>query len=350
MRKILWLLASVIAVPVCGAIYQKLGEWTDRRKHMRSGRLIPGTRGAVYLCEMGAEYTVGPTVLFESGIGATCQNWKKVQREVAMHSRAISYDRAGLGWSRADVSDATPRALVRELHTLLAAVDIRGPYLIVGHSYGGLVARQFAADYPDEVMGMVLVDPMRPDEWLPVNEAGRTKLDQAVLLTGVGRIAARIGAARLFMRSVLMGSGYVARALCRIGGEQAKTLMDRMLCEVGKMPREVWPSVVANWSRPQFYQTMEAYLRAIPETVSAAHGAPPLDIPVTVLTPISAMPLEEDGLRAISRNAREIIASKSAHWVHLDEPELVLAAIREMLRANGLKTSEVNIDSVAARN
>jgi pimeloyl-ACP methyl ester carboxylesterase len=332
MRKVFWVLACAIAAPVCGAIYQKLGEWNDRRRHMRSGRLVPMAAGALYLCEMGTERDPGPTALFESGIGATSQNWLKVQREVAMQMRAISYDRAGLGWSTATVSNATPQALARELRVLLDAAGIPGPYLVVGHSYGGLVARRFAADYRELVMGLVLVDPMRPEDWPPVTEVRRKRLDQAIRLVRVARIAARIGAARLFMRSVLLGSGRVARALCRPGGEDVKMVMERMQCEAGKMPPEAWPSVVANWARPRFYETMEAYLLAVPETVRAAHGAPPLEIPVTVLTPVSATPLSDAGLSAISRKARQIIASRSEHWVHLDEPELVLEAIREVVR------------------
>jgi pimeloyl-ACP methyl ester carboxylesterase len=333
MRKVFWVLACVIAAPVCGAIYQKVGEWTDRRRHMRGGRLVPVANGGFYLCDMGTECDRGPTVLFESGIGATSQNWLKVQREVATQMRAISYDRAGLGWSTATVSNATPQALARELRALMDAAGIPGPYLVVGHSYGGLVARRFAADYPDLVIGLVLVDPMRPEDWPPVTEVRRKRLDQAIRLVRVGRIAARIGAARLFMRSVLLGSGRIARTLCRPGGDDVKMVMERMQCEAGKMPREAWPSVVANWARPRFYQTMEAYLMAVPETVASAHSAPPLDIAVTVLTPISATALSDAGLSAISRKARQIIAARSEHWVHLDEPELVLAAIREMIRS-----------------
>ena len=330
MRILFWLLAGVVAAPFCGAAYQKLGVWSDRRRYMRGGRLVRVGEGSIYVCDMGTERDRGPTILFESGIGATSQNWLRLQRDVAAHSRAVSYDRAGLGWSTAALTDATPRGLARDLHELLEAAQIPGPYIVVGHSYGGLVARRFAADYPDLAAGLVLVDPMRPADWPPLNEAGKQPLKTAIKLVRVGEIAARIGAARLFMRSVLLGSGRVARALCRLGGEPAKTLMDRMLCEVGKMPGEVWPSVVANWSRPRFFRTLEAYLRAVPETVTAAHKALPLDLEVAVLTPVSATALSEAELGAISRKARQIIAPRSAHWVHLDEPELVLAAIQEM--------------------
>jgi pimeloyl-ACP methyl ester carboxylesterase len=280
---------------------------------------------------MGSNSGSAPAVVFESGIGATSQNWLRLQRTVAHETRTISYDRAGLGWSNAAAESPTPEALARDLRHLLAAAEIPGPYVVVGHSFGGLVARQFAVAYPGLVTGLVLVDPMRPRDWPPLNESGKSALHRAITLSKAGIFAARIGAARLFMRSVLLGSRRIARLLCRLGGEPAQTLMDRMLCELGKMPHEARPSVVANWSRPEFYQILQSYLRAIPATVTSMHSAPPVEVPVMVLTPFSTAPLDESQLRAISSEARQVIAPASAHWIHLDEPELVLSAIREML-------------------
>jgi pimeloyl-ACP methyl ester carboxylesterase len=334
MRKPLWLLVVVAALPIAGVMYQKLGAWSDRRRHMRRGRTVRVRSGLMYVCEMGSAASSSPAVVFESGIGATSQNWFGLQQAIAQDTRTVSYDRAGLGWSSAAAYDPTPRNLARELNELLTAAGISRPYVVVGHSFGGLLARQFAADYPRLVTGLVLVDPMRPEDWPSLNGSSAA-LERGIRLAQLGLLAARFGVTRLFMRSTLLGSRRVARFLCRVGGEPAQTLMDRMLCEVGKMPREVWPSVVANWSRPEFFQSLQAYLRSVPTAVMMMRSAPPLDQPVTVLTPISASPLSESQLHAISSNAKQVIASTSAHWIHLDEPELVLAAIRDMLARAG---------------
>jgi pimeloyl-ACP methyl ester carboxylesterase len=288
----------------------------------------------LYVCEMGSAASSSPAVVFESGIGATSQNWFGLQQAIAQHTRTVSYDRAGLGWSSAAAYELTMRSLARELTELLTAAGISGPYLVVGHSFGGLLARQFAADYPGLVAGLVLVDPMRPEDWPSLNGSSAA-LERGIRLAQLGLVVARFGITRLFMRSTLLGSRRVARFLCRVGGEPAQTLMDRMLCEVGKMPREVWPSVVANWSRPEFFRSLQAYLRSVPTATMMMRGAPPLDQPVTVLTPVNATPLNESQLHAISSNAKQVIAPASAHWIHLDEPELVLAAIREMLARAG---------------
>lgn len=335
MRRLFWLMAAAAAVPFAGVMYQQLSERSDRRRYSSNGRLIRVGSSSIYTYDVsaGSEDAIVPnvTVLFESGIGATSQNWNVVQHATATHCRAVSYDRAGLGWSSARTCTPTPEHLAAELRALLTAAQIPGPYLLVAHSFGGLVARRFAAEYPGDVLGLVLVDPMRPTEWPPLSSAGTESIERGIQLARAGRITARIGLSRIFMRSTLLGSQRAAKFLCRIGGKHARDLMDRMLCEVGKMPREVWPAVVANWSRPEFYRTLESYLRSIPETVLSMHAAPPLNAPVAVLTPVSATPLSEAELQAISRRAREVLVQDSAHWVHLDQPEVVLNAIREML-------------------
>jgi pimeloyl-ACP methyl ester carboxylesterase len=334
MRRLFWLVAAVAVVPFVGVIYQKLGEQADRRRHGSSGMLVPVGYLSLSVRDAAPELEIAnssPTIVFESGIGATSQNWTALQRIVAQHVRTFSYDRAGLGWSSSRTSTPTPEHLSRELRALLSAAGVPSPYLLVAHSFGGLVARRFAAAYPSEVVGLVLIDPMRPDDWPPLNQTA--SIERGIRLARVGRMAARFGLTRLFMRSMLLGSHRIARALCHLGGEPAQNLMDRMLCEVGKMPHEVWPSVAANWSRPEFFRTLEAYFRAIPQTIEEMHGRVPLAVPVVVLTPISAAPLSASQLRAISCKARQVIAPASAHWIHLDEPELVLAAIREMLAA-----------------
>lgn len=331
MRKLLWLLGALTIPTVCGFVYQKFGEWTDPRRHARTGGMVRTGMASVYVNELGSAAAETPTVIFESGIGATSQNWLRLQREVALQTRTISYDRPGLGWSMPTNSVPTPQILAGGLRSLLTAAQIPGPFIMVGHSFGGLVGRQFAADYPDEVLGLVLVDPMRPEDWPPLNDASEASLARSMKLATAGMLLACFGITRLFMRSTLMSSGRLASLLCRVGGEAARTLMDRMLREVGKMPPEAKPAVVANWSRPEFYSTLRAYLRSVPATVTAMHNAAPLTMPVIVLTPVTATPLTETQLQAISSNARQVIAQGSAHWVHLDEPAIVLSAIRDIL-------------------
>jgi hypothetical protein len=100
------------------------------------------------------------------------------------------------------------------------------------------------------------------------------------------------------------------------------------------MPREVWPIVAAHWSRPGFYAGMRSHVAAVPETVQEMRNSAPIHgIPVRVLTPGNSSPLSEDCLRRIGDNVKQVIAPASAHWIHLDEPRLVIDAILEMVTA-----------------
>lgn len=106
-----------------------------------------------------------PTVLLEAGFGGTSQNWADVLPELGRTTRTCAYDRASLGASDAipGVHDAGDE--IKDLERLLDSARIKPPYVLVGHSYGGLLARLFAHAYPDETGGVVLVDAVGRDDW-----------------------------------------------------------------------------------------------------------------------------------------------------------------------------------------
>jgi pimeloyl-ACP methyl ester carboxylesterase len=99
-----------------------------------------------------------PTVLLDAGLGAFSAQWVRVQREVSGTTRVCAYDRAGMGWSEMGPEPRDAKQISSELHTLLKGAGIEGPYVLVGHSFGGLSMQTYAARYPDEVAGVVLVD------------------------------------------------------------------------------------------------------------------------------------------------------------------------------------------------
>lgn len=107
-----------------------------------------------------------PTVIFETGNGDNSLVWSNVAPEIAKETRVCTYDRAGLGWSEVDNKPTTFDSIVGNLHTLLVNAKINPPYLMVGHSIGGVYIRKFFQEYPNEVVAMVLVDPSA--EKLPI--------------------------------------------------------------------------------------------------------------------------------------------------------------------------------------
>lgn len=105
----------------------------------------------------------GPSVVFESGLGSGKEAWESVFNEVAAHTHAVAYDRAGYGASDRPTRRPNPRQMVRELRAMLQEEEIRPPYVLVGHSLGGMLVKLFARAYPGEVAGVVLVDARHSD-------------------------------------------------------------------------------------------------------------------------------------------------------------------------------------------
>ncbi len=111
------------------------------------------------------------TVVFENGYAAPLETWGKVQPEVSKFARTVSYDRAGFGLSEAGPAPRDGRRVAAELHRALTVANVAPPYILVGHSFGSLYQRVFAGMYPDEVAGMVLVDPTHEAEALDASSA-----------------------------------------------------------------------------------------------------------------------------------------------------------------------------------
>ncbi|MDR3754633.1 MAG: alpha/beta fold hydrolase [Terracidiphilus sp.] len=332
MHMVLWILASVALLVLAGTVYQHIGSLRDRRMHTGQGRSVSIGRGCgLYFFEEGRGE---PTVLFEAGIGATHLNWRGIQDPISTVAHTVAYDRASLGWSSPCRTPRTPGNIATELHRMLEAAGFRPPYVLVGHSFGGLVMRRYALLYPDEVSGVVLVDPMRSEEWPPLNPSRQSQLDLGNRLIRYALPVVRCGLARLLVTCLFGRPGKFSEQVAGVAGSHPRHVLYRIKTEVRKMPRAVWPAVAAHWSRPSFYAGLRSHIHSIPATVREMHTAEPIrGIPVTVLTPRNAAPLTSNQLDHIGDSVLQIIARKSEHWIHLDEPDLVINAIRVMIGA-----------------
>jgi pimeloyl-ACP methyl ester carboxylesterase len=145
-------LAPILVVclaPLAAAQEDRMVRVDGRAVHVRTRGHSEATRG-------------WPTVVFESGAGTGLTTWSAVLEDVSTFAAVVAYDRAGIGQSNADDQPPTPRRMARQLRALLAATDARPPFVLVGHSWGGLLIRMFAAEYPADVTGLVYVDPTDP--------------------------------------------------------------------------------------------------------------------------------------------------------------------------------------------
>jgi len=119
------------------------------------------------------------TVILDAGLGSTSEDWSKVQPAVATFSKVFSYDRAGLGQSEKAPVPRTCQDIIGDLRDLLLSADLQPPYILVSHSWSAINARWFANQYPDEIAGMVLIDPVHENKYaqfekvLSAEQAGR---------------------------------------------------------------------------------------------------------------------------------------------------------------------------------
>jgi pimeloyl-ACP methyl ester carboxylesterase len=186
--------ASLAALLIGGFAYEQFGQWRDHRRAPQIGRLfdIGGRKLNIYCSGEGS-----PAVIFDAGQSMPGFDWALVQPEIAMFTKACWYDRAGLGWSDAGPYPGVSDSAARDLHALLAAAQVRAPYVLVGHSMGGYDVRVYRGLYPHEVAGMVLVDAAHEDASHP---AAMPQIVRHVT-AGVLELAARFGVLRLIAPS-----------------------------------------------------------------------------------------------------------------------------------------------------
>jgi pimeloyl-ACP methyl ester carboxylesterase len=160
-RCALMLVALLILMALAGSAYQILGNLRDRHSFPQRGRSVQVGKLRLNIDCSGHG---GPTVILDSGMGVPGVGWAMVQPEVARFARVCSYDRAGYGWSEAGPRPRTSLQIAKELRELLDASGEKGPFVMVGHSFGGYNVRVFTGMYPDDVIGVVLVDAEHGDE------------------------------------------------------------------------------------------------------------------------------------------------------------------------------------------
>jgi pimeloyl-ACP methyl ester carboxylesterase len=137
----------------------------DRRRYPAPGLLVHVDGRQIHLQVRGAD-SAGPTAVLEAGMGSFSPNWYWVQEELARTVRSVSYDRAGLGWSQPSRRPRDAQTIAMELRDALREAAIEPPYVLAGHSFGGMPVRTFADLYPELTAGLVLVDASHPDQWV----------------------------------------------------------------------------------------------------------------------------------------------------------------------------------------
>ncbi|HXW63294.1 MAG TPA: alpha/beta hydrolase [Candidatus Acidoferrales bacterium] len=327
------------AAVLAGVGYQLLGVRRDRKRFPPPGKFVAIGNRRLHVRDMGKG---SPTVLLESGLMSTVLTWQGIQPELAKSTRVVSYDRAGLGWSDPGPEPRNASRIVDELHSLLTDAQIAPPYVVVGHSYGGLTMSLFAARYPGEVCGVVLVDPVAPAEWHPPSEHDRRRVEIGSIICRRAAVVSYTGLLRLIAWLIHSNAKSLANPLIRAISQGApsdsNSTESRWFWNLPAGERAVTPFF---WTQAKFCRTIASQLERLPESAGQVVAAGPLE---TRLTVISAANLpsrrlaEHRAVAAQSSEGHHILAKRSGHWITEDQPELVVAAILEIVEGARSRT------------
>jgi len=308
----------ILLFVIAGLVYQFVATRLAYREYPAPGQMVAVSGHGMQLYCAG-KARGEPTVVMDSGLGGGLLDWQTVQPKVAKFARVCSYDRSGLGWSESGLEPRTSPRIVEELHALLENAGVGGPYVLVGHSFGGANAQLYAAEYPKEVAGMVLVDSaldlrvLDKDLRDAAEGAAPSPLILKVLVAlGIGRLSPEPPGSPEppegleHERNALYGS---TRHLYAAFDESAT--INESVAEVADAPPSLGekPLIILSAGARQFPGFTKGQAKRVDEQFTEF----------------------EAGLTDLSKNSKLVVAKNSAHYIQFDRPELVVDAIRQVV-------------------
>jgi pimeloyl-ACP methyl ester carboxylesterase len=299
---------ALAVVAALGAAYETIAGSGDPTTYPPAGRLVDV---GGYRLHLDCRGEGSPTVVMDAGLGRASLDWSLVQPQIATTTQVCTYDRAGMGWSEPGPLPRTPGQIAGELRMLLTNAGVPGPYVLVGHSLAGKNIRMFASAYPDDLVGMVLVDARSElvDRLTPKAEADGFGV--ALGLQGtLYSLARHLGVARAFGAS-LAG---VPLLPADIAAEMA--LLQTQTTAIDET-------------------TKEGLARADDDEVLAksALGSRPLVV-VAAAASMANIPnwsTAQQEMAALSTQGSLVIAEHSGHAVQLEQPGIVVDAIDDVV-------------------
>jgi pimeloyl-ACP methyl ester carboxylesterase len=323
-RALKFIAAAVVLLILVGVIYEKVGEIMDPLASAPIGRRVDiGGRSLNIACAGSGD----PAVIFDSGASQPGYGWGPIASQIAGFTRACWFDRAGFGWSDEGPFPRTAVAVSHDLHELLHRADIPAPYVLVGHSSGGLNARVFTGLYRNEVAGLVLVDAAHEDEprRAPPMMLGKTAPRWAWHPIWIlGHVAKTIGLLRLMAPKV------------DLPVDESQRKPEQVVAALRAQPKSI--ATLFDASGPESYAEAEK---------TGTFG----DLPLIVLTrgkiEIKPHPSEIDRqfaaytqvwmheiqpkLAALSTMVEQIIVPNSGHDIPHDAPDVIVDAVTKMI-------------------
>ncbi|MDP1609262.1 MAG: alpha/beta hydrolase [Chlamydiales bacterium] len=296
---------SLIVIIMALTIFQSVATIIDNCRYPPPGKLIDIGGYKLHIHSTGQG---GPTVVLDAGLSGTSLGWSLVQMEVSKFTRVCSYDRAGYAWSNQSPSKRSSLHLAQELHALLHNAKIPGPYILVGHSFGGCNVLLFADLYPKETIGVILVDSVHEDM---LQERPTSHFNFQWLLSAIG-----------FKR--LQGP--------------SNAIVEMFT----PLPEQIRHMYIAQMNKTSYTQTVSREMEALNESLCQLRERKVhlQDKPLVVITAGKfANSNEEKAWKGLQKKlllksyrSKQVIADKSDHMINHHQPEIIIEAIREILR------------------
>lgn len=331
-----WLTALLLLATQTGIAQQS----ANKQAYPPIGRMVDVGGYQLHINCSGRATKATPTVVLLHGLGGFSFDWALVQPKVARFAHICAYDRTGQAWSDPGPKPRGPLKTANELHALLVNAGIKPPYVLVGHSWGGIIARVYASQYPNDVAGMVLVDSTHEDQYLWINGkivSPRVMSDQEwqELRKPKRRSAS------------LHGASVVAIKQQSPIERQVEPPFDKLPLSIQRM--RLWATSLPRTERIFEGGDIENFRGDFIATYSLARdnkGKHPLgSIPLIVLTANS--PRDPDytqeqydwnrklqtEMAGYSSNSKQVVTRNGEHQIQLDAPEEVIEAIRQVVKA-----------------
>jgi pimeloyl-ACP methyl ester carboxylesterase len=312
------ILIFIVFILLAGFAYEQISRNMALKKYPPHGSMIDV---GGYKLHADARGKGGPVVVFESGLdGGGSLAWSKVQDEVAEFATAFSYDRAGILYSERGPQPKTGEAMAEELHTLLKKSGLKGPYILVGHSMAGIILRSFIKNHPQEVAGIVFVDTSHPEQLTRFPELAKAM--EALPPDAMVKLASNLGLVRLMIKenypstlpadpTNIINNALFPSSLSAVLEEKNEfapmSLIARDINSFGNIPLTVITGTSPN--RINDFPDPEMGKKFIPAWLG----------------------LQKEQV-VLSTKGTHVLAPKSGHYVQFDQPELVINAIRKMIR------------------
>ena len=306
-----------------GLAYHAAASRRERRLHPPTGKLVSIDGARLHLVSMGPGVRGRASVVLDSALAGSSLSWSEIQPKLAELTHVVSYDRAGFGWSDASAGPRTVDNMVNELDQLLENANVEKPYVLVGHSYGGWIAQLYTSRHRQKVAGLVIVDAPHPKRWMSPDAAQTSRVARGARLARRAALAARFGLMRLMFLL-----------------ERVRVLSEheRVAELLGKMPAAIREPLKTFWVQPKTLEALASQIENAPASAAKVFeetcelGDLPLVV-VTAANPDAKRLEDQERTTALSRRGRHIIATGSGHWIPLEEPELIVDAVREVVES-----------------